>query len=227
MPSPSPEACPPRSRLRHAWAWAGLWALLAVPVQAQDQVFSADMVGKPAVPFDGEPLPELNPVLVVTAFEQGCLLAEGRVGTTLDWATANDFEPADPADPSVAGMLGGQPGTVLVAPETAGRVMLAVSEGQCSVWAERTPGPPLRAALAGLVDSLVTSGKGHTAQLRLDRSAEAAGAWRNQMEWRYRAGGTSRDWSVGVATTLGNGPGTQVLHMAPLAAEPPAVAAPH
>ena len=193
---------------------AGLCLSLSSAVMAQE-VFSADMVGEvPAAQPDTTPLADLNPKLVVTVFEQACVLTGGQAPAAIDWALTNDFVPADVMSGSAEGLLEGQPGTVMVAPGTDGRVMLAVSASQCSVWAERTPGPPLRSALAAMVVTLTA--KGHKAQVTLDRSVERAGAWRNQMQWRYRAVGTQQDWGLGAVTTLANTPGTQVLHFAPV-----------
>ena len=162
----------------------------------------------------------LAPEAVARVFEQACVSTEGRPAAAIDWALSQGFEPVDPMRAS-EGLLDGKQGTVLVAPATEGRVLLVAAEDQCSVWAERTPGPPLRLAMAALVGRL--EGKGAKLQVVVNRSVERSGAWRNQAQWRYRAVGAGQDLGLGSVTTLNDGPGTQVLHLAPLP-RPPAYA---
>lgn len=200
-----------QARVRLAGAFLVLAAGAAPPLLAQ-QEFSGDMVGAPPL------LADVNAELVVTAFEQACVLSAGRAQEAIEWAMANDFESSDAARLAGGSALNGELGTVLIAPQTDGRVMLAVSASQCSVWAERTSGPPLRAALLTMIEAL--SVKGHTASVLSDRSAERAGAWRHQLQWRFRAAGSTTDWNLGAVTTLGNGQGTQVLHFAPGSSKP-------
>jgi hypothetical protein len=218
-PAPAPQPSP-RGLLAAALCLAGLCAW-SPPSRAADEGFSAEMVGQGATPPNAvadEPaaLPDLDPQGVVTIFELGCLSNAGRPAAAIDWALANDFAPAGPERGVTDGLLDGQPGTVLVAPGTDGRVLLAVSENQCTVWAERTAGPPLRAALSSLVVTLLS--KGHKAHLVTDRTVEKAGAWRNQLQWRYRAVGETQERSLGLVTTLApTQQGTQVLRLAPAA----------
>ena len=120
---------------------------------------------------------------------------------------------------NVDGLLSGQPGSVLAAPGTRGRVLLAAATGrQCTVWADQMSGPALRSAAIDAVSSLTA--KGAKLQLQADRNFERAGAWRNQMQWRYRAVGTTLDLGLGAITTLSDNPGTQALQAAPLPATP-------
>jgi hypothetical protein len=159
----------------------------------------------------------IKPKTIITIFEQACVRTAGQSAEAVDWALAHDFEPVDSdTRGSMETLLAGEPGTVLVAPKTDGRVMLAVAFNQCSVWAERTPGPPVRAALSAMVQA--QSSKGAKTQTLLDRSMERAGAWRNQMKWRYRPAGTAQDWNLNAVTTLANSPGTQVLRWSPVVA---------
>jgi hypothetical protein len=156
----------------------------------------------------------IKPKAVITIFEQACMRTTGQSAQAVDWALAHEFVPVETQRSATEDtMLGGEPGTVLVAPHTDGRVMLAVALNQCTVWAERIPGPPIRQAVSNMVlDKYVK------AQRLIDRSVERAGMWRNQMKWRYRPAGADQDWSLGLITTLANSPGTQVLRWAPLVA---------
>lgn len=156
---------------------------------------------------------------VARAFQQACVLTGGDEAAAVDWALSQGFEPAEVVRGNVDGLLSGAPGSVLAAPGTQGRVLLAAATGrQCTVWADQMSGPALRTAVAEAVSSLTA--KGSRVQLQADRNFERAGAWRNQMQWRYRAVGASGDLGVGAVTTLSDIPGTQALHAAPLPATP-------
>lgn len=160
-----------------------------------------------------------TPQGVARTFRQACVLTGGDEAAAVDWALSQGFEPAEALRGNVDGLLSGQPGSVLAAPGTRGRVLLAAATGrQCTVWADQMSGPALRTAVAEAVSSLTA--KGVRVQLQADRNFERAGAWRNQMQWRYRAVGASGDLGVGAVTTLSNNPGTQALHAAPLPATP-------
>lgn len=160
-----------------------------------------------------------TPQGVARTFQQACVLTGGDEAAAVDWALSQGFEPAETLRGNVDGLLSGQPGSVLAAPGTRGRVLLAAATGrQCTVWADQMPGPALRSAVAEAVGSL--SAKGARVQLQADRNFERAGAWRNQMQWRYRAVGASGDLGVGAVTTLSDNPGTQALNVAPLPATP-------
>jgi hypothetical protein len=152
-------------------------------------------------------------------FVQACVQTSAEEGAAVDWALGQGFEPVDPARGSMDGLLAGQPGSVLAAPGTRGQVLLAAATGrQCTVWAEQMPGPPVRTAMQEALGQL--SSRGAKVQLGVDRNFERAGAWRNQLQWRYRAVGASGDLGIGAITTLGDAPGTQGLNVAPLPATP-------
>ena len=160
-----------------------------------------------------------TPQGVARTFQQACVLTGGDEAAAVDWALSQGFEPADALRGNVDGLLAGQPGSVLAAPGTRGRVLLAAATGRvCTVWADQMSGPALRGAVIEAVTSL--SAKGARVQLQADRNFERAGAWRNQMQWRYRAVGASGDLGVGAVTTLSDNPGTQALNVAPLPATP-------
>jgi hypothetical protein len=206
-----------------------LFLCAVVTTSACAQAFTAQELGdsvegetgfatpQPASAPARSPKGSVKPKTVITIFEQACVRTEGQSSNAVDWALAHEFIPVDPETRGSmeTTLLNGQPGTVLVAPKTGGRVMLAVAFNQCAVWAERTPGPPIRSALTAMVQG--QQNKGATTQRLVDRSVERAGSWRNQMKWRYRPAGADQDWSLGVVTTMANSPGTQVLHWAPLA----------
>jgi hypothetical protein len=193
--------------------------LLATPwAQAQGKpVFTVDMV-QPRVGIPVEsPAVELEPPAVVRVFEQACVQTRGDAGVAIDWALGQGYESVEALRGSTETLLEGKAGTVLAVPGTAGRVMLAVSESQCTVWAEQQPGPWVRREFASLVGRLST--KGARVQLVGERNVERAGAWRTQTQWRYRAVGGTQDMSLAVVTTLTDHASTQVLRLAPMAAE--------
>jgi len=171
-------------------------------------------------PADEPPLSAwATPQGVARAFQQACVVTGGEAAAAVDWALSQGFEPAEALRGSVEGLLSGQPGSVLAAPGTRGRVLLAAAQGrQCTVWADQMPGPALRLAVAEALGAL--AGKGARLQLQADRNLERAGAWRNQTQWRYRAVGVTEDLGLGAVTTLSDSPGTQALHAAPLPAMP-------
>lgn len=160
-----------------------------------------------------------TPQGVARIFQQACVQTGADESAAVDWALSQGFEPTDPMRGSMDGLLSGQPGSVLAAPGTAGRVLLAAAHGrQCTVWVEQMAGPGVRSAVVEALSGLVF--KGAKLQLGVDRNFERAGAWRNQMQWRYRAVGASGDLGLGAITTLGDSPGTQALNAAPLPAAP-------
>jgi hypothetical protein len=198
---------------------AALVCLAGFSTQIAAENFNADLVRDPTLlsPVN-ETSAKQNPTVleakeIVAIFEQACVQTQGNSPAAIDWALTNSFEPIDMTrEGAVQTLLQGQSGSVLAAPNTEGRVMLTVTTTQCSVWAERTPGPALRAALSAWLSGLVL--KGAKAQALLDRSVERAGAWRHHMKWRYRAVGARHDATLSGLTTLTNTPGTQVLHWA-------------
>lgn len=200
-------------------AEALLLLAVAVPAAAQvTPVFTAPLVEPPpATPVAPPPAP-VTPERIVGWFQQACVLPAAKAGAAVDWALANGFEPVDPMRGDVSGLLEGQAGSVLAAPDAGGRVMLVAVDGRCSVWAEQEEGPPLRQALAAMVGTLTA--KGAKARIEVERNLERSGAWRSQVQWRYRAVGTVDDLGIGAVTTLANAPGTQVLRVTPLAAPP-------
>lgn len=156
-------------------------------------------------------------------FQQACVLTGAEEAAAVDWALSQGFEPVDPMRGSMDSLLAGRAGSVLAAPGTRGHVLLAVASGrQCTVWAEQMNGPAVRTAAIEVLSALKF--KGARLQLGVDRNFERAGAWRNQMQWRFRAVGASEDLGLGAITTLGDTPGTQGLHAAPLPPAPPAYA---
>jgi hypothetical protein len=160
-----------------------------------------------------------TPQSVARTFQQACVATGGDESAAVDWALSQGFEPAEALRGNVDGLLSGQPGSVLAAPGTRGRVLLAAAKGrQCTVWADQTAGPALRTAVIEALAALTS--KGARLQLVVDRNFERAGAWRNQMQWRYRAVGVIGDLGLGSITTLSDAPGTQALNAAPLPATP-------
>ena len=193
------------------------------PVKSAAELVTTPLTTSPA---ETEPAPE-NPALrsiwadpraVARLFRDACVQTEGEAGAVVDWALAQGFDPVDPMRGSTDDLLAGQPGSVLAAPGSDNRVLLVAAQGaRCTVWAERVSGPGLRLALVEMTGEL--GGKGARVQLQVERNIERAGAWRSQMQWRYRRVGGSQDFGIGSVTTLTAAPGTQALHFSPL---PPA-----
>lgn len=195
---------------RQVTAFAAAVAIAAAPAAAQ--------------PADGDGV--ATPEQVAQAFVDGCLLTEGELTPAVDWAINAGWLPADASAVDVRPLLGGQAGTVLAMPGTAHGVLLAVTADRgCTVWAERLPGPALRAAFQLALAQLAR--RGARLQPVLDRSVERAGAWRQHLQLRYRRVGGSLDLAVGAVTTLTPAPAQQALHLSPAARhvdpEPPAV----
>lgn len=198
------------------WAQAPWVLLLCGTAGAQvTPVFTAPLVHPTPAAVEAPPAEPLTAERIVSWFEQACVATRGESGPAIDWALENGFQPVDPMRGSTDHLLGGEPGTVLVAPGSDGQVMLATAASQCSVWAERQEGPPLRQALAAMVGTLTA--KGARARVEVERNLERSGAWRSQVQWRYRGVGASHDLGIGAVTTLAAGAGTQMLHVAPLA----------
>jgi hypothetical protein len=151
---------------------------------------------------------------VVRVFVEGCLAHEGDAMKTVDWAINQGFEWFDAHTAPGATLLAGRAGTVLAMPHSASRVLLAIDlERRCTVWADRSEGPALRAEVVKALAALAA--RGARLQATNERSVERAGAWRQQTQWRYRAVGGARDLDVGAVTTLAAGPAAQVLSVAP------------
>ena len=158
---------------------------------------------------------------VASVFQQACLRTEAQNELAVDWALTQGFEPLDAQSGSAQDMLEGQSGTIVQAPGSEGRVILVVTQDRrCTVWAQRMNGPALKGAVAELMGRAGASGA--RMQLQLERNIERSGAWRNQMQWRYRAAGGSVEFGVGAVTTLTPAPATQALNMAPFSAAGPA-----
>ena len=180
----------------------GLGLLFAASVQAQGAVFPPD------------PKSWQTPQGVASVFQQACVRTEAQNDAAVDWALTQGFEPLDAFSGSAQDMLEGQPGTVLTAPGSEGRVLLVIAQDRrCTVWAQRISGPALRQAMAEMLGRVAVGGA--RPQLQLERNIERSGAWRNQMQWRHRAVGGSLEFGLGAVTTLTAAPATQALNMAP------------
>ncbi len=190
-------------------AWRS--ALLFVSLLASS--FTASVQAQGTV-FPPDPKSWQTPQGVASVFQQACVRTEAQNDAAVDWALTQGFEPLDAFSGSAQDMLEGQPGTVLSAPGSEGRVLLVIAQDRrCTVWAQRISGPALRLAMAEMLGRVGASGA--RAQLQLERNIERSGAWRNQMQWRYRAVGGSLEFGLGAVTTLTAAPATQALNMAP------------
>ena len=157
-----------------------------------------------------------EPAAIVDVFVQGCVLTEGVTTATVDWALSQGFNPQDPYAPEAQPLLAGKPGTIL-AMGSSSSVLLAVGmDGSCTVWADRAAGPAVHFAFKQAMGQLAA--KGAKVQSTLDRNVERAGAWRHQVQMRYRRVGGSQDFGVGAVTTLGEQAGAQALRLEPVSA---------
>jgi hypothetical protein len=156
------------------------------------------------------------PGAVVRAFIDGCVAHEGEAMKTVDWTINQGYEWFDAATGAGATLLAGRPGTVMSMPGSASRVLLAIDlDRRCTIWADRSDGPLVRAELIKALAAL--SARGARVQATSERSVERAGAWRQQTQWRVRRHGGARELELGAVTTLAGGPAAQVLSVAPLA----------
>lgn len=161
----------------------------------------------------------LAAAIVVRAFVEGCVAAEGDSSKVVDWALNAGYEPIDSQAGPGATLLSGQSGTVLAMRSDAGQLLVAVDlDRRCTVWAEPADGPAVRAELQRAMGQLASRG-GARIQLALERTVDRAGTWRQQLQWRYRREGGTQDYAVGAVTTLTPQPTAQVLQFGPM---PPA-----
>jgi hypothetical protein len=153
---------------------------------------------------------------IVRVFIDGCVAHEGESMKTVDWAINQGFEPDFARGGAADVLLSGQPGTVFVMPGSASPVLLAIDlDKRCTVWAERADGPAVRTEFVKAINALAA--KGARLQPLQERTVERGGAWRMQLQMRYRRAGGSQDFGVGAVTTLTPQPAAQVLSAAPIA----------
>jgi hypothetical protein len=193
-------------------------SLLCAAAHAQNPFIEAQRESSNALP----PLPPAPaaPAAVVRAFIDGCLAHDGDAMKTVDWTINQGYEWFDAAAGPGATLLAGRPGTVMAMPGSASRVLLAIDlDRRCTVWADRSEGPQVRAELVKALAAL--SQRGMRVQATSERSVERAGAWRQQTQWRLRRSEGAREWEVGAVTTLAAGPAAQVISVGPAPDAPP------
>jgi hypothetical protein len=184
---------------------------VALATRAQNPFFEAARENARAAP-----VPPAAATTIVRAFIEGCVAHEGDSMKTVDWAINQGFEPDFARGGAAEALLSGRPGTVLQMPGRAGPVLLAIDLDQrCTVWAERGDGPAVRAEFVKAMNALAA--KGARLQPLAERTLERAGAWRMQLQMRYRRVGGTRDLGVGAVTTLDAPPAAQALSLAPIA----------
>ncbi|HZE93053.1 MAG TPA: hypothetical protein VE029_15275, partial [Rhizobacter sp.] len=153
---PTPRA----RRLRQFAAWlrflTGVVAAFGAQAQTQPQEPAHDSL---VTPTPEAASPWTSAQAVARLFERACVQHQGQASAAVDWALSQGFEPADLTHGNTDSLLSGQPGSVLAAPGSAGRVLLAAAQGQlCTVWVEQMAGPPLRLALAEMLANLGANG---------------------------------------------------------------------
>ena len=138
---------------------------------------------------------------IVRVFIDGCVAHEGDSMKTVDWAINQGLEPIFEPGGAAEALLSGQPGTVMSLPGSASPVLLAIDlDRRCTVWAERGDGPAVRAEFVRAMNALAA--KGARLQPLQERTVERAGAWRMQLQMRYRRVGGAQDF--GVELSFGN-----------------------
>ncbi|AKJ28371.1 NMCC_0638 family (lipo)protein [Caldimonas brevitalea] len=156
---------------------------------------------------------------IAKAFVQGCVLTEGELTGATDWALSAGYEPRDAGAPEAQTLLDGQAGSVFALPDPTFKLYLVVmSGGRCTVWAEGAVGPAVQQEFQKAMGEL--SAKGARVQKSGERTIERAGAWRQQLQLRYRRVGGSQDLGLNVVTTVDDRPGVQALHLARVSAAP-------
>jgi hypothetical protein len=189
---------------------AALPATLALSAQAQNPFIESARANAP--PPQAAPTAAAT---VVRVFIDGCVAHEGDSMKTVDWAINQGFEPDFARGGAAESLLQGQPGTVLALPGIASPVLLAIGlDKRCTVWAERGDGPAVRTEFLKAINALAA--KGARVQPTQERTVERGGAWRMQLQMRYRRVGGSQDFGVGAVTTLTTAPAAQALSLAPL-----------
>jgi hypothetical protein len=191
--------------------FATLTCLLALAAHAQNPFFEAARANAPIV----QPAPAAA-TTIVRVFIDGCVANEGDSMKTVDWAINQGLEPVFERGGVAETLLSGRPGTVLAMPASASPVLLAIDlDKRCTVWAERGDGPAVRAEFVKAMNALAA--KGARLQPLQERTVERGGAWRMQLQMRYRRVGGSQDFGVGTVTTLSAPPAAQALSLAPMA----------
>jgi hypothetical protein len=186
------------------------WAL-TLAAHAQSPFYEASRANAPAA--SSAPTAAAT---IVRVFIDGCVANEGESMKTVDWAINQGLEPVFETGGAAEALLSGQPGTVLAVPGSASPLLLAIDlDKRCTVWAERGDGPAVRAEFVKAMNALAA--KGARLQPLQERTVERGGAWRMQLQMRYRRAGGTQDFGVGAVTTLAAPPSAQALSAAPIA----------
>jgi hypothetical protein len=156
-----------------------------------------------------------GPAAIVDVFVQGCVLTEGVTTAAVDWALSQGFNPQDPYAPDAKPLLAGKPGTILAMGSSSSVLLASGMDGTCTVWADRAPGPAVHLAFKQALGQLAA--KGAKVQSTLERNVERAGAWRRQVQVRYKRVGGTHEFGLGAVTTLGDEAGAQALRLEPVA----------
>lgn len=218
-----------RSRAVALCAWAAHAVVLAQsPTPLPD--FTAPPGSDQVVtsPVYTAPLPAGSETVArdaVELYRRTCLASVGDATALVDQALAAGLAPyagGPEGDAQMASLLGNAPGQVYAEPGVAA-LMLAIGEdGRCTVWADRTDGPQLKAAFVAAMDGLRE--RGATVRAARDRTLQRGGGWRQQLG--YDIQDARRSFSADAVTLLTPRPGMQALRAAPLARRAAAEAAP-
>lgn len=161
--------------------------------------------------------PDPTPAEAAKLFLQACVATRGDVTQAVDQGLQAGLFPYAGDAPIAASLLDGQAGSALVrvqgeAGERISYLLAVVPQVHCTVWVEAAHGPSVHLALLQALDGLRQAGGGELEPVT-ERTIERSGAWRRQVQWRYRAPAGQSELRLGAVTTLGDTPGFQVLRL--------------
>lgn len=161
--------------------------------------------------------PDPVPAEAARLFLQACVATRGDATQVIDQGLQAGLYPYAGDAPIASSLLDGQAGSAMVRMhgQTAERIsylLAVVPQVHCTVWVEAAHGPSVHLALLQALDGLREADGGELEPVT-ERTVERSGAWRRQVQWRYRAPAGQSELRFGAVTTLGDTPGFQVLRL--------------
>lgn len=158
-----------------------------------------------------------TPAEAARLFLHACVATRGDATQAIDQGLQAGLFPYAGDAPIAASLLDGQAGSAMVrmhgeAGDRINYLLAVVPQVHCTVWVEAAHGPSVHLALLQALDGLRQSGGGELEPVT-ERTVERSGAWRRQVQWRYRTPAGQAELRFGAVTTLGDGPGFQVLRL--------------
>lgn len=187
-------------------------ASAAAPAASSASAAGGDnAAGEPTAPVDP------TPAEAAQLFLQACVATRGDATRVVDQGLQAGLFPYAGDAPIAASLLDGQAGSAMVrmqgeAAEQIRYLLAVVPQVHCTVWVEAAHGPSVHLALLQALDGLRQTGGGELKPIT-ERTVERSGAWRRQVQWRYRTPAGQPELRFGAVTTLGDMPGFQVLRL--------------